>query len=109
MSDCMCVPKSDKKCQKVYLPFVHSTSYKIHYVIVIQNSLNLKGHQNPISCSKVTAILLKGLIWPICGASSGRVCACSLRSRLVIYCLGILFFVGKMEKIAKIILVPYVL
>ena len=60
-----------------------TSSYKIDYVIVIKNFLNPKGHQNPISGSKVTAILLKGWILSIGGSSSGRVCACSLRSRLV--------------------------
>ena len=39
-----------------------SSSYKIDYVIVIKNFLNPEGHQNPISDSKVKAILLKGLI-----------------------------------------------
>ena len=33
--------------------------------------------------SKVMASLLNGWIWPIGGASSGRVCVCSLRRRLV--------------------------
>ena len=37
-----------------------SSSYKIDYVIVIKNFLNLKGHQNRITGSKVTAILLNG-------------------------------------------------
>ena len=60
-----------------------TSSYKIDYVIVIKNLLNPEGHQNPISELKVTAILLKGWNLPIGGASSGRVCACSLRSRLV--------------------------
>ena len=60
------------------------SSYKIDYVIVIKNFLNPEGHQNPISGSKVMAILLKGWIWPICGVASGRVCACSLHSRLVL-------------------------
>ena len=32
---------------------------------MIKSFLNLKGHQNPIGGSKVTAILLKGWIWPI--------------------------------------------
>ena len=50
---------------------------------MIKNFLNSKGHQNPFSGSKVTAILLKGWVWPIGGVASGRVCACSLRSRLV--------------------------
>ena len=60
-----------------------SSGYKIDYVVVIKHFLNLEGHQNPMSTSKVTAILLKGFIWPIGGVASGRVCACNLRSRLV--------------------------
>ena len=55
-----------------------TSSYKIDYVIVIKNFLNPKGHQNPISGSKVTVILMKGWILPIGVASSGRVCACRL-------------------------------
>ena len=39
---------------------------------------------NCITGSKVRAILLKGWILPISGGSSGRACACSLRSRLVL-------------------------
>ena len=50
---------------------------------MIKIFLNPKGHQNPISGSKVTAILLTGWILPVGGASAGRVCACSPRSRLV--------------------------
>ena len=46
-----------------------TSSYKIDYVIVIKTFLNPKGHQNTISSSKGTAILLKGWIWPIGGAS----------------------------------------
>ena len=42
-----------------------------------------EGHQNCIGGLKDTAILLKGWILPIVGVASGRVCACSLRSRLV--------------------------
>ena len=38
--------------------------------MVIKNFLNPKGHQNPINGSIVTAILLKGLILPIGGASA---------------------------------------
>ena len=49
-----------------------SYSYKIDYVIVIKNFLNSEGHQNPISGSKVTAILLKGWILPIGEASAGE-------------------------------------
>ena len=62
---------------------VSTSSYKIDYVIVIKNYLNPEGHQNPISGSKVTAILLKGWILPIGGASAGEGLPCSLRSRLV--------------------------
>ena len=47
-----------------------SSSYKIDYFIVINNFLNLKGHQNPIIGSKVTAVLLKGWVLPIGGASA---------------------------------------
>ena len=43
-----------------------------------KNFLNLEGHQSSIIGSKVTAITLIGLIWPIVGVASGRVCACSL-------------------------------
>ena len=52
---------------------------------MIKNSHNPEGHHNPFSGSKGTAILLKRWILPIGGASSGRVCACSLRSMLVLY------------------------
>ena len=60
-----------------------SSSYKIDYVIAIRHFLNPKVHQNPISVLKVTAILMKGWILPIGGVALGRVCVCSLRSRLV--------------------------
>ena len=63
----------------------NSSSYKIDYVIVIGSFLNPKGHQNRINGSKVTAILLKGWILPIGGASAVE----SLRStglpRLVLH------------------------
>ena len=49
-----------------------SSVSKIDYVIVIRYFFNPEGHQNPISGSEVTAILLKGWIWPIGGASSGE-------------------------------------
>ena len=39
---------------------------------MIKNFLNPEGHQNPISGSEVTAILLNGWILPIGGASSGE-------------------------------------
>ena len=47
------------------------SSYKIDYAIVIKNFLNSEEHPNPISGSKVTAILLKGWILPIDGVASG--------------------------------------
>ena len=47
-----------------------SSSYKIDYVIVIKTFLIPEWHQNCICGSKVTAILLKGWILPIGGASS---------------------------------------
>ena len=39
---------------------------------MIKNFQNTKGHQNPISGSKITAILLKGLILAFGGASLGE-------------------------------------
>ena len=45
--------------------------------------LNYEGPLNHCIGSKVTAILLNEWILPSGGAESGRVCACSLRSRLV--------------------------
>ena len=42
----------------------------IDFVIGIKNFLNPEGHKNPIIGSKVTAILLKGWISPIGGASA---------------------------------------
>ena len=39
---------------------------------MIKSFLNHEGHQNPISGSKVTTILLKMLIWPIGEASAGE-------------------------------------
>ena len=58
-------------------------SHKIDYVKIFMEILNLEEHPNRITGSTVTAIFLNGLILPISGASSGRVCACSLHSRLV--------------------------
>jgi hypothetical protein len=80
-----------------------ASSYKIDYIIVIKNFLNPEGHQNRISGSKVTAILVKGWILPIGGASAGEGLPCSLRSRLVYYqsrvnC-NILYYVKKQQKI----------
>ena len=59
-------------------------SHKIEYVTIFQEILNSEGHQNCIAGLKVTAILLNGRILPVGGASSGRVCACSLHHRFVI-------------------------
>ena len=70
-------------CLFVCLFVYRSSNYRIDYVIVIKNFLNTKGHQNPISGSNVRDILMKGWILLFGGASSGRVCACSLCSRLV--------------------------
>ena len=58
-------------------------SHKIDYVTIFWDILNPEGHPNHITGSKVTAILLNRWILPIGGASSGRVCACSLSSRSV--------------------------
>ena len=66
-----------------------SSSYKVDFVIVIKNFLNPKGnqnpkgHQNPISGSKVTAIYWRGVFCLFVELQRGRVCACSLRSRVV--------------------------
>ena len=58
-----------------------TSSSEIDYVIVIKNFINPKWHQNPISGSNVTAIW----ILPIGGVSSGRVCACSLRTQACLF------------------------
>ena len=56
-------------------------SHKIDYVPIFKENLNLEGHLNGIG-SKVLRILVKGGILPWGVIVSGRVCACSLRSRL---------------------------
>jgi hypothetical protein len=61
-----------------------ASSHKIDYVTKFKEILNLEGHQNRITGSRVTAILLNGWILPVGEVASGRVCACSLRSRLVL-------------------------
>ena len=45
-------------------------SDKIDYVIILKEIPNLEGHPNRIIGSRVTAILLNGWIFPICGASA---------------------------------------
>ena len=52
--------------------------------VVTVEILNFKGHQNCIFSSKVTLTLPNWSIEPIGGVASGRVCVCSLRSRLVL-------------------------
>ena len=58
-------------------------SHKIDYFPIFQTNLNLEGHLNRFTASKVTAIFVNGGIIPRGEVASGRVCACSLRSRLV--------------------------
>ena len=60
-----------------------SSRFKIDYVIVIQNFLNLRGHQNPISGSKFTVILVNGWFCLLVELQRARVCGCSLRSRII--------------------------
>ena len=60
-----------------------ASSHKIDYVSKFEEILNLEGHQNRMTGSRVTAILLNGWTLPIGEAASGRVFACSLRNRLV--------------------------
>ena len=50
---------------------------------MIKNFLNLKGHQNHINGSKVTATLVKGYMLPIGGVASGRVSACGLQENFL--------------------------
>ena len=45
-------------------------SHKIDYVTILYEILNLEGHLNCITGSRVTAILLNGWILPIVGASA---------------------------------------
>ena len=49
---------------------------------MIQIFLNPEGHQNRISGSKVTGMLLKEWILPIGGVASGRVCVSDLRGTM---------------------------
>ena len=76
-------PPTDLRCRHAQTVRDNTSFYKMDYVIVIKNFLNPEGDQNPISGSKVTAILLKGLILPIGGASAGEGLPWSLRIRLV--------------------------
>ena len=58
-------------------------SHKIDYGSSFEGNLNLDGHLNCYIGSKVMAILVNGGILPSGGVASERVCASSLRSRLV--------------------------
>ena len=49
-----------------------SSSHKTNYIDIFSEILNLEGHLNCCIGSKVTAILLKGWILPISGASAGE-------------------------------------
>ena len=60
-------------------------SHKIDYVTIFKKILNPEEHPNRKTGLKATAIFLNGWILPLGGASSGRVCACSLRSQLVTF------------------------
>ena len=76
----------------LFLPQLYSAAppkrFKIALLVIKQtvtlmhNFLNLKEHQNRLTGSKVIAILLKGWILLIGAVALGRVCACTLRSRL---------------------------
>ena len=59
------------KQEEIVLQVIKQTLVKL-----ILEVLNLKGHQNRNSSSKLTLILLNWWILPIGGVASGRVCAC---------------------------------
>ena len=52
-------------CRQALIVEDGAFSHKIDYVTIFQEILNLKGHSNRITGSKVTAILLNGWILPI--------------------------------------------
>ena len=60
-----------------------ASTHKIDYFRKFEEIPIFEGHSNYITGLRVTAFLLKGEILPIVGVALGRVCACSLRSRLV--------------------------
>ena len=47
-----------------------AVSHKTDYLTILEEILNFKGHPNRITGSRVSAILLNGLILPIGGASA---------------------------------------
>ena len=63
-------PPTALRCRHAQTVRVSSSSFKIDYVIVINNFLNPKRPQNLMNGSKATAILLKGWILPIARASA---------------------------------------
>ena len=79
---------------KIYLRRRHAQmvrngafSHKIDYIRIFLENLNLEEHQNRIIGSRVTAILLNGLIFPIGQsgeASRWRVCYQQGLPRLVL-------------------------
>ena len=60
------------------------SSHKVGYVRKFKEILNLEEHQNCTTGSRVTVILLNGWILPISEVALGRVCACSLHTKLVL-------------------------
>ena len=60
-----------------------ASCHKTNCIDIFSEILNPEGHQNCCIVSKVTTILLNGGILPTGGVASGRVFACSPRSRLV--------------------------
>ena len=62
-----------------------ASNHKIEYVTQVQDILNLKGQQNCMIGSKVTAFLLNRWILPIGGVALGRVCNQQGLPRLVYY------------------------
>ena len=56
---------------------------KIDYVPIFKENLILEGHLNRFIGSKVTEIFVNGGILLRGGVAPGRVCVCSLHSRLV--------------------------
>ena len=61
--------------------FIHKIDYGKYFL----ENLNLEGHPNLITGSKVTAILLNGWILPFGGVASGRVCAQPAKQACHIY------------------------
>ena len=45
-------------------------SHKIDYITFCKEILNIKEHQNCVTGSRFTLVLLNGWIWPIGGASA---------------------------------------